>query len=152
MMVRRNPFRGLALAAAVVSWTGCRPADTSHLSPEHENQLTAETIRARAANLVFRYTHDTGTREAGWEERVASIVVTDSTVLVHKNEKVGIEIIPSSRRYYAVARDHDRVRITAGSGKSLEIWSFAPPDSAERWTDVIRAVIKTSHSEANRPN
>lgn len=55
-------------------------------------------MRFRAANQDFRYTHDAGTRESGWETRVASIVVTDSTVLIYQNEKVGIEIMPSSRR------------------------------------------------------
>ena len=128
---------------------GCKPLDTSTLPPGREAQLTAEMIRHRAANLTFRYTHDAGSRDAGWEDRLASIIVTDSTVLIHKNEKVGLEITPSSRRALVVNRDHDRVRITAGSGKSRESWSFIPPDSATSWTDAIRQVIRRSQSATN---
>src|SRR5262245_63322050 len=113
---------GLALLLASA------PPDTSKLSPGREAQLTAETIRHRAANLTFRYTHDAGTRDAGWEDRLASIIVTDSTVLIYKNEKVGLEITPSSRRALEVSRDRDRVRVSAGSGKSRESWSFMHPE------------------------
>lgn len=48
----------------------------------------------------------------------------------------------TSRRGYDVAREADRVRISAGTGKSREIWSFVPPDSAAAWTESIRVVIK----------
>ncbi len=143
-------LRGALVAAAVVATVGCPPADTGRLSATRESQLAREGIRHRVANLTFRYTHDAGTRESGWEERVASIVVTDSTVLIHKNDKIGIEITPTSRRFYAVSREYDRVRINAGSGRSRETWSFAPPDSSPEWTAAIRAVIRASKSEANR--
>jgi hypothetical protein len=78
-------------------------------------------------------------------------VVTGRSVLVHKDEKVGIEITPASRRYYAVERDGDRVRIRAGTGRSEELWSFVPPDDPVGWVADIRAVIRGSRSEANRP-
>jgi hypothetical protein len=136
-------------AALLLLALGCRPADTSKLSPEREAQLVAEKIRFRAANLSFRFSHDQGTRDAGWENRTASIVVTDSTVLIFKNEKVGVEITPSSRKLYQVSREKERVRVAAGSGQAREVWSFVPPDSAAQWTEAIRAVIKTSHSVAN---
>jgi hypothetical protein len=123
---------------------GCRPADTSRLSPERQAQFARETIRHQAPNLTFRYSHDAGTNEAGWEDRVASIVVTDSTVLIYKNDKIGIEITPASRRAYEVHRDHERVRVSGGSGQSRETWSFTPPNDAEAWTAAIRAVIKAS--------
>lgn len=135
----------LWLAAAA-----CGPIDTSRIDPARQARLDAEIIRHRAQNLTFRFTHDVGSRDAGWEDRLASIVVTDSTVLIHKNEKIGLEITPASRRWLEVARDHDRVRISAGSGKSRESWSFTPPDSAEAWTAAIRAVIRRSASVANR--
>ena len=48
-----------------------------------------------------------------------------------------------------VARE--RVRINAGSGASAEVWSFAPPDSADAWTEAIRAVIKGSDSRGRAP-
>jgi hypothetical protein len=33
------------------------------------------------------------------------------------------------------------VRISAGSGRSAESWSFVPPDDAPGWANDIRAVI-----------
>jgi hypothetical protein len=136
--------RAATITALLVGLAACRPADTSHLSAEQEARFARESVRFRAPNQSFRFTHDAGTRESGWEERIASIVVTDSTVLIYKNEKIGIEITPASRRDYEVHRDGDRVRISAGSGKSRETWSFTPPDNADGWTTAIRAVIKSS--------
>jgi hypothetical protein len=121
-------------------------SDTSRLTPEQESRFAAEGVRRRAANIWFRYTHDAGTRSAGWEDRLGSIVVTNQTVVVHKNQKVGIEITPASRVFYEVSRDGARVRIGAGSGKSREVWSFEPPDDPEGWTEDIRAVIRLSKS------
>lgn len=131
------------LPSAVVVWLAivqgaCQSRDTSRLTPERETALAAEGMLHRAANLTFRYTHD------GWEDRVASIIVTRQTVLIYKNEKIGLEITPASRRAYDAAREADRVRISAGTGKSKEIWSFVPPDSAAAWTESIRAVIKAA--------
>jgi hypothetical protein len=132
----------LALAFGVLACTG----DTSRLTPEQETRFAAEGIVHRADNIWFRYTHDAGTRSAGWEDRLGSIVVTRLTVLIHKNQKVGIEITPASRRAYEVARDGNRVRIAAGSGKSREVWSFQRPDDAEGWTRDIRAVIRSART------
>jgi hypothetical protein len=120
---------------------GCS-GDTSRLAPELQARFAAEGQLHRADNVWFRYTHDAGTRSAGWEDRRGSIIVTRQTVLIHKNEKIGIEITPASRRAYDVTRDGNRVRIGAGSGKSREVWSFAPPDDAEGWVRDIRAVIR----------
>ena len=143
-MIHPSRLSGLLLILAA----GCA-TDTSRLTPEQESRFAAEGVVHRAANLNFRYSHDLGSRDAGWEDRVASIVVTAQSVLIYKNEKVGIEITPSSRRYYQVSRDGDRVRLNAGSGKSRETWSFRPPDDADAWTQAIRAVIRNSRSEAN---
>lgn len=142
-------LRHLGHVASVLLAVACQPADTSTLSAARESALAAEHIRFRAANLAFRFSHDAGTRDAGWETRVASIVVTDSTVLIYKNDKVGIEITPSSRKFYEVSREKERVKVAAGSGKSREVWSFVPRDSAPDWTEAIRAVIKASRSVAN---
>ncbi|HJQ66225.1 MAG TPA: hypothetical protein VJ816_07610 [Gemmatimonadales bacterium] len=132
----------LALGLGILTCTG----DTSRLTPEQETRFAAEGIVHRADNIWFRYTHDAGTRSAGWEDRLGSIVVTRQTVLIHKNQKVGIEITPASRRAYEVARDGNRLRIGAGSGKSREVWSFQPPDDAEGWTRDIRAVIRSART------
>jgi hypothetical protein len=69
-------------------------------------------------------------------------VVTRATVLVHKNDKVGVEITPRSRRDDAVERDGRRVRIRAGRGRSEELWSFVPPDDPAGWAADIRVVIR----------
>jgi hypothetical protein len=121
-------------------------SDTSRLTPDQETRFGAEGVARRAANVWFRYTHDAGTRAAGWEDRRGSIVVTQQTVLIHKNQKVGIEITPASRRAYDVQRDGHRVRIGAGAGRSREVWSFEPPDDAEGWTRDIRAVIRSART------
>jgi hypothetical protein len=141
-----SPARpALALLLGVLACSG----DTSHLTPEQESRFATEGIRRRAANVWFRYTHDAGTRSAGWEDRLGSIVVTNQTVLVYKNQKVGIEITPTRRRVYEVSRDGARVRIGAGSGKSREVWSFGPPDDPAGWAEDIRTVIRLSKSMAN---
>ncbi len=131
------------LYPVVIAWLAialgaCQSRDTSRLSVERETAMAAEGVVHRAANLTFRYTQD------GWEDRVASIIVTRQRALIYKNDKIGLEIKPSSRRAYDVVREGDRVRISAGTGKSKEIWSFVPPDSAAAWTESIRAVIKAA--------
>ena len=131
------------LALGLLSCSG----DTSRLSPEQGSRFAAEGRVREAPNVWFRYTHDAGTRSAGWEDRLGSIVVTRRTVLIHKNEKVGLEITPASRRLYDVARDGQRVRIGAGSGTTREVWSFAPPDDAAGWVRDIRAVIRLARAE-----
>lgn len=125
--------------------------DTSRLAPELQARFATEGQLHRADNIWFRYTHDAGTRSAGWEDRRGSIIVTRQTVLIHKNEKIGIEITPASRRAYDVTREGNRVRIGAGSGKSREVWSFAPPDDAEGWVRDIRAVIRLARNDTVEP-
>ena len=121
--------------------------DTSRLSPEQEARFQEEGILRRADTIVFHYTHESGYRlEERRENRLASIVVTKHSVLIHKNEKVGVEITPGSRRLYEVHRRATRVAIRAGSGRSAEVWSFEPPTEAEGWTRDIRAVIRKSPS------
>jgi hypothetical protein len=134
----------IALAAAAIGLgaTGCREK-TGALTVAQEQRLNSEGIVRRADDLTFRYTHDAGRRDAGWEDRRASIIVTKQSVIIHKNEKLGLEINPRTRRFVQVRRDGDRVRISAGGGKSAESWSFVPPDDAAGWADDIRAVIKT---------
>ncbi len=63
--------------------------------------------------LLARWTQGAGQRGGTWEDRVASIVVTGRSVLVHRNERVGIEIGPDSRAGYDVHRDGRRVRISS---------------------------------------
>ena len=137
----------LALTAGLA---GCRERSGA-LTPAQRERFAAEGIRHQAEDLVFRYTDHPGRRDARWEDRLASIVVTGTTVLVHKNEKVGVEITPRTRRYAAVERSGNRVRIRVGQGRSEELWSFVPPDDPSGWVDDMRAVIRSSDSEANHP-
>jgi hypothetical protein len=142
-------MRRLALAALVLA-ASCKPADTSLLTPALTQRFEQEGTLKRADNIVFRWTIGAGTRRGEWEDRVASIIVTRQTVYLHKNEKVGIEITPRSRREYKVERDGDRVRIRAGTGRNEELWSFIPPDGdAPGWSTDIRAVIRLADSTAS---
>ena len=137
----------LALLAAL---TGCRERSGS-LTQAQRERFAAEGIRRQADDLIFRYTDHPGRRDARWEDRLASIVVTGATVLVHKNEKVGVEITPRTRRLAAVERSGSRLRIRVGEGRTEELWSFVPPDDPAGWANDIRAVIRRSDSEATRP-
>jgi hypothetical protein len=96
----------------------------------------------RGIDLPIRRTHDTGTPDAGWEESDASIVVTEQSVVIHQGDHFWLEITPRSTGTYDVARDHDRLSLHAGSGKSATSWSFRPPDDAAGWADDIRKVIR----------
>jgi len=115
---------------------------TGNLTASEQQRIDSEGLVRRADDLIFRYTHDAGTRDAGWENRKASILVTKQSVIIHKNEKLGLEITPRTRRYVAVRRDGNRVRISAGGGKAAESWSFVPPDDPAGWADDIRAVLR----------
>lgn len=140
-------MRGIAVrclwsVALLAMVPACRP-ETGRLTAEQEQRLQAEGVRHRADNVRFRYTY--GRRGgSGWDDRLASIIVTDRTVLIHKNEKVGLEITPRTRRFAEVHRDGRRVRISTGQGQSAESWSFEPPDDAESWAQDIRSVIRLS--------
>jgi hypothetical protein len=131
---------GVALLGAATA--GCREK-TGELTPSQQQRLDSEGIVRRADDLVFRYTHDVGRRNASWEDRKASIIVTKQSVIIHKNEKLGLEITLRTRRFVQVRRDGNRVRISAGGGQSAESWSFVPPDDAAGWAEDIRAVAKT---------
>ena len=133
---------GLSVIAACNRTTG-------KLTPAEEEKFAQEGSVRRADDLDFRFTHDVGRRSTSWENRRASIIVSSKSLLIHKNEKIGLEITPLSRRYVDVARDGNRVRIRAGSGQAEEMWSFQPPSDAEGWTEAIRTVIRASQSKAN---
>jgi hypothetical protein len=140
-MSRLTAARIVLLLSAAVGAAGCSQK-TGALSAAQERRLESEGVVRRADDLMFRYTHDAGRRDAGWEDRKASIIVTRQSVIIHKNEKLGLEITSRTRRYVQVRRDGDRVRISVGGGGSAESWSFVPPDDAAGWASDLRAVIK----------
>jgi hypothetical protein len=135
----------VVLACGAMPVVGCREK-TGALTTAQQQRLDSEGVVRRADDLVFRYTHDPGRRDAGWEDRRASVIVTKQSVIIHKNEKLGLEITPRTRRFVEVRRDGDRVRISAGGGKSAESWSFVPPDDPAGWANDIRAVIKAGRT------
>ena len=129
------------LALALLS-VGCQK--TGKLSPELQARFEKEGIARRADDLTFRRTRAAGERDSGWDEKRASIVVTRESVFLHVNGKPLVEITPLSTGYYDIHRDHDRLSLRAGSGKSALSWSFRPPDDADAWAVDIRTVIKSA--------
>jgi hypothetical protein len=122
---------------------GCGEGSTAILPPDLDTRLNREGVLRRAADLTFRYTEAPGRRSARWENRDASIVVTPSTILIHKRSKIGLEITPRSRRQISVEREGRRVRLRTGEGRSEVLWSFEPPDGdVAGWTRDLRAVTK----------
>jgi hypothetical protein len=73
-------------------------------------------------------------------------VVTHESVFLHVNGKPQVEITPRSTGFYDVHRDHERLSLRAGGGKSAASWSFRPPQDPEGWTEDIRAVIKRARN------
>ncbi|HVF72952.1 MAG TPA: hypothetical protein VM940_15220 [Chthoniobacterales bacterium] len=122
---------------------GCQKK-TGKLSPELQARFDKEGIVHRADDLTFRRTRAAGQRDSGWDEKRASIVVTAESVFLHENGNPLVEITPRSTGFYEVHRDHERLSLRAGSGKSAVSWSFRPPDEADRWAVDIRAVIKNA--------
>jgi hypothetical protein len=130
----------LIVAVACIGGIACDNS-TSRLSSQQERQFASEGIVRRADDQIFRYTSNPGERSERWEDRRASIIVTRSSLLIHKNEKVGLAITPRTKRDVSVQRSGNRVRIRAGRGNSEVVWSFTPPDDAGGWTRDIRALI-----------
>ena len=131
----------LCVLAIVGVLSACQEK-TGALTAEQRSRLESEGIVRRADDLTFRYTHDAGRRDARWEDRRASIIVTKQSVIIHKNAKLGLEVAPRTRRFVQVRRDGSRVRISAGGGASAESWSFVPPEDPAGWADDIRRVVK----------
>jgi hypothetical protein len=134
-------MRLLAAISLLVAIAACRRT-TATLSPELASRFEAESTLRRADDQVFRYTYySRSTRGTRWEDRDASIIVTRQSVFIHKNEKVGLDLTPASRKANEVHREGDRVIIGSGSGQSHVSWSFRPPEDPEGWATDIRAVI-----------
>ena len=142
--VRRWRFLLVLLTVA-----GCG-GGTARLSHDLEQRFASEGIVRRAADLVFRYSHDPGTSNSGWEEWPASIVVTRQTIYLHQGDRVRLEITPRSTGEYQVRRERGRISLRAGSGQSARSWAFHPPDDPESWAVALRAVIAGSAGAKRR--
>ena len=133
--------RRLAPIAVVLLIAACRPT-TGALPDSLAQRFRAEHIVRQADDQTFRYTYySRATQGPRWEERAASIIVTQQSVFIHKNGKVGLDLSATSRKATEARRDGDRVIIGAGSGQPKVSWSFRPPEDATGWTAGIRAVI-----------
>ncbi len=133
----------LFLAAVLLSAAGgCPERTTATLSPGLEQRFASEGVVRRAPDQIFHYTSKPGGRAEGREDRRASIIVTKSSVYIHKSDKVGLEITPGTRGEVSVSRSGERVRIRSGSGRAEELWSFEPAEDAAGWTTDIRAVTR----------
>ena len=130
----------VACLGLILLATGCQK--TGKLSPALAARFEKEGIVRRADDLTFRRTIAAGQRDSGWEEKRASIVVTKECIFLHVNGKPLVEITPRSTGFYEISRDHDRLSLRAGGGKSAVSWSFRPPDDADGWAVDVRALIK----------
>lgn len=131
------------LAATLFGAAGaCSEGTTAKLSAGLERRFEAEEIVRRAPDQRFHYTSDPGGRAERREDRRASIIVTKSSVYIYKNDKVGLEITPRTRRDVSVSRSGERVRVRSGTGRAEQVWSFEPPEDAAGWTTDIRAVLR----------
>lgn len=143
LLMRMQMIRvGCLVASLGIAFLASGCQKTGKLSPELTARFEKEGIVHRADDLTFRRTIAAGSRDSGWEEKRASIVVTSESVFLHRNGKPLVEITPRSSGFYQINRDHDRLSLRAGGGKSAVSWSFRPPDDADGWAVDIRAVIK----------
>ena len=142
MKNRRLTSRVVASLLLTMLTVGCQK--TGKLSADLQARFEKEGIVHRADDLIFRRTRVGSSRDSGWEDKRASIIVTHESVFLHVNGRPLVQITPRSTGYYEVRRDHDRIALHAGSGKSALSWSFYPPDDADGWAKDIRAVIKNA--------
>ena len=136
--------RGIAagLLVALVATAPSCSRTTGNLAPSLLSELESEGIVHRQDDVWVRYTHGMGTYRGGWEEHRVSIVVTGARILIHRNERVILEITPRSTGRYAVRRTGDRLSLRAGEGRSARSWSFHPAVDPEAWAKDMRAVIQ----------
>ncbi len=139
----RVPARALArLAAGALLLTAACQRTTGTLSDEQLQRFEREGIVRRAVDVPFRRTRGIGTADGGWEELTASIIVTTASVAIHRGSTFALEITPRSTGSYELSRDHDRLSLRGGSGKSVVSWSFRPAADATGWAADIRTVIR----------
>ncbi len=138
-----------AVVAALLLLAACHRT-TGTLSEEQQQRCDREGIVRRAVDLPFRQTHDLGTRDAGWEELTASIVVTKESIVIHRADTFRFEVTPRSIRLIEVSRDHERLSIRAGGTTSAVSWSFRPPDDPAGWAEDMRAVVKATAGAKRR--
>jgi hypothetical protein len=133
-----------AMAAATVA-PGCSP-DTRRLTPEWQQRADTEGVVRRADNVIVRHTRREGPYDTGYKDRLASVLVTKGTVLIHQGERVLLELTPRTRRLIEVRRDKSRIRIRTMGKRLTEVFSFEPREDAAGWATDVRAVAAMSRT------
>ncbi|HET9952611.1 MAG TPA: hypothetical protein VFS09_12535 [Candidatus Eisenbacteria bacterium] len=128
----------LALFALVVL-AGCA-RDTSTLTPAWQQRFETEGIVRRADNVIVRHTREAGRWDNSYKDRLASLLVTHGTILIHQGERVLLEVTPRTRRDISITRRGGRVRIRAVGQRVTEIFSFEPKEDAAGWAEDLREV------------
>lgn len=142
-MVRLR-LRGRLCATLVLLTLGIAGCSgtTATLTPEMAQRLEAEGTLHRADDIVLRFTHGIGARRGGWEDVKASVVVTRRSIVIHRNAEMLLDVRSGDSREISVRRDHERLSLRIGGGRSAKSWSFRPADDPERWADDMRATLR----------
>lgn len=147
--VRAAAVASMAAALCLALLPGCTP-DTSTLTPEWAARFETEGIVRRADNVFVRHTRLAGPYDKGYKDRLASVIVTRGTVLIHQGDRVLLEITPRTRRRIEVRRDGSRVRIRALGARVTEVFSFEPREDRDGWLADLRAVAELSRPATKR--
>ncbi|HEU4333871.1 MAG TPA: hypothetical protein VFT32_05195 [Candidatus Eisenbacteria bacterium] len=145
----RAAAASVAAALCLVLLPACAP-DTSTLTAEWSARFETEGIVRRADNVVVRHTRLAGPYDKGYKDRLASVIVTRGTILIHQGDRVLLEITPRTRRRVEVRRDGPRVRIRAVGERVTEVFSFEPREDRDGWLDDLRAVAELSRAATKR--
>ena len=145
----RAAAASLAAALCLAFLPGCTP-DTSTLTPEWTARFETEGVLRRADNVVVRHTRQAGPYDKGYKDRLASVLVTKGTILIHQGDRVLLEITPRTRRRVEVRRDGSRVRIRAVGERVTEVFSFEPREDRDGWVADLRAVAGLSRAATKR--
>jgi hypothetical protein len=130
----------LALFALVV-FAGCA-RDTSTLTPAWQQRFQTEGIVRRADNVIVRHTREGDRWDNSYKDRLASVILTHGTILIHQGERVLLEVTPRTRREISVTRQGGRIRIRAVGERVTEIFSFEAKQDAAGWAEDLRTVVK----------
>ena len=140
---RRSMPRAFAFAAllSAVAVAGCS-RDTSTLTPEWRQRFETEGIARRADNVIVRHTREAGRWDHSYKDRLASVLVTRETILIHQGDRVLLEVDSKTRRDITVTRQGGRIRIRAVGQRLTEIFSFEPREDAAGWAGDLRKVAR----------
>lgn len=147
---RRCWRRAAAATLAAVVSAGCQASSTDPLDQGHRQRFESEGIVREAADLPFRRIRAGDGPQTQWDQADASILVTHETVVIHRGDRLLLEITTRSSGQFRVARERDSIAIQVGGGPSWVSWSFRPPEDVEGWTEDVRAVVRRASAKSTR--